>query len=479
MPFKSTLLSGAAVCVLVTLTGAPNAQAATRPHRGKHQASRAPVAPPALLAEVRELRDEVRSLQARLDAQAASEQQTQAQVATAAAGAQASQQQIPPAAQAQIDELRAQLDETEQAQAVQTAAINANKPAPLTGWFANTTVGGRVFSDFSDIDQKSNGVRVSPSGTALDIKRFYISVDHWFSDVYSADLTTDAQYSTAIGSTELFIKKAYLQAKYLPWLTLRLGAADLPWVPFVEDIYGYRYVENTLIDRSKFGTSTDWGVHALGSSPPLGERNGPVLSYAVSVIDGTGYKAPPGTGGAPRPDTLDVEGRVSAKWNDVTVAVGGYSGRLGKNAGATFNTPQGILTWRDASRFDALVAYTGGPIRAGLEYFSATNWTAVANRATGDKADGYSVFASYQFAPTWSVFGRYDWVKPNKITASDRKDDYFNLGIDYQPVTIVDLSLVYKREKVENGLLATSNGVIGGARDGTYDELGLFGQFRW
>jgi len=25
--------------------------------------------------------------------------------------------------------------------------------------------------------------------------------------------------------------------------------ADLPWVPFMEGLYGYRYVENTLIDR--------------------------------------------------------------------------------------------------------------------------------------------------------------------------------------------------------------------------------------
>jgi hypothetical protein len=36
---------------------------------------------------------------------------------------------------------------------------------------------------------------------------------------------------------------------------------------------------------------------------------------------------------------------------------------------------------------------------------------------------------------------------------------------------------VYKRERANHGFLSTSNGTIGGALDGTYDEIGLFGQF--
>ena len=32
----------------------------------------------------------------------------------------------------------------------------------------------------------------------------------------------------------------------------------------MEGVYGYRYVENTLVDRIKFGNSADWGVHVLG-----------------------------------------------------------------------------------------------------------------------------------------------------------------------------------------------------------------------
>jgi predicted porin len=136
-------------------------------------------------------------------------------------------------------------------------------------------------------------------------------------------------------------------------------------------------------------------------------------------------------------------------------------------------------TYRNASRFNAVLAYTSGPVRAGVEYFSANNWTAVSTKATGDKADGYSLFGSYQFQPEWGVFGRYDYIKPNKTTASTKKDDYFNFGVAYSPAKIVDLSLVYKRDKVDNGTFSTSNGTLGGTANGTYDELGIFAQYRW
>jgi len=49
--------------------------------------------------------------------------------------------------------------------------------------------------------------------------------------------------------------------------------------------------------------------------------------------------------------------------------------------------------------------------------------------------------------------------------------------VNYKPVPPIDLALVYKRDKVDNGTISTSNGTIGGARDGTYNEVGVFGQF--
>lgn len=462
---KNTLMRGAALGAMFAVAAAASAQA-----KPVHKKKVVPVAATtygAAPSEMSELRAEVQQLKATVEAQAQSQAALQAQIAQ-------QQAQVAQVA-ADSESVQAQLDSVPQ----QILTTVGELPKPKPSWAEKTQVSGRVYFDATNISQKNNGQSVAPSGSAFEIKRMYIGIDHQFNDVYSANLTTDFQYSSTVGATELYIKKAYLQAKYFPWLTLRAGSADLPWVPFVEDIYGYRHIEQTLIDRTKYGTSADWGIHALGSFDPIGGPTGPVVSYALSVIDGTGYKVAPGTGSAPRTDTLDVEGRVSAKWMDFTAAIGGYTGRLGKDAGATFNAPIAANTVRhDASRFDALLAYTGGPYRLGVEFFSAQNWTAVTSVAK-DKADGYSMFGSYQFDPMWSIFGKYEHVKPNKDTASAKKDNYFNVGLDYRPVQIVDLALVYKRDKVDNGTFSTGNGTIGGTLQGTYDEVGLFGQFRW
>ena len=184
------------------------------------------------------------------------------------------------------------------------------------------------------------------------------------------------------------------------------------------------------------------------------------------MLDGAGYKAPL------RSKTMDVEGRINVNYEGFVAAVGGYSGKLGKD------TQGAVNVFHTASRFNALAAYVKGPYRIGVEYFSASNWNTVTTVAA-DKSEGYSLFGAYTVNPEWSVFGRYDWVKPTKTTASTRKDNYFNVGIQYEPVKIVDLSLVYKRDKIDNGSLSTGNGTIGGSVGGTYDEIGLFGQLRF
>jgi hypothetical protein len=373
--------------------------------------------------------------------------------------------------QAQIQALQAEVGELKQAQAA-TAAKVAEAPAPapasapvaansdVPGWVRSTTISGKAFANVSTIDHQSDGVYLGDNGTQAELKRFYLGVDHKFNDTFSANLTTDFRYNTNGTSkdTLVYVKKAYLQAKFGPKFFVRVGSADLPWVPFVEGIYGYRFVENELVDRTKFGTSADWGVHVGGSF-----ANGRI-SYAASAVNGAGYKTL-----SRNSNTVDFEGRISANpIKNVTLAVGGYTGKLGKSsdvAGAEHR----------ATRWNALAAYTDSRIRAGVEYFQAKDWNNVTTVAT-DRSSGWSAFGSFAVTPKISVFGRYDWVKPNRDTKPALKDHYFNTGVDFKPIKDIDLALVYKRDRADNGFIATSNGTIGGLNNGTYDEFGLFTQ---
>jgi hypothetical protein len=371
------------------------------------------------------------------------------------------------ALEAQIQALQTEVNDLKQAQAATAAkvaeaptATPASARSDVPGWVKNTTISGKAFANVSMIDHKSDGVDLADNGTQAELKRFYLGVDHKFDDTFSANLTTDFRYNTngASKDTLVYVKKAYVQAKFSPAFFVRVGAADLPWVPFVEGIYGYRFVENELVDRTKYGTSADWGVHIGGSF--AGGR----VSYAASAVNGAGYKTLSRSS-----NTIDLEGRISASpIKNVTLAIGGYTGKLGKSSDP-------VPAMHRATRWNALAAYTDSRIRAGVEYFEAKNWNNVTTTAT-DSSNGWSAFGSFAFTPKLSVFGRYDWVKPNKDTNAALKDEYFNAGVNYKPLKEIDLALVYKRDRAENGFLSTSNGTIGGVNSGTYDEFGLFTQ---
>lgn len=346
-----------------------------------------------------------------------------------------------------------------------TAAIAAICAGTTLGAAADesTTVGGKAYIDFTDINQKNDGNKVPPSGLGMDVKRAYLSVTHGFDDMWSANVTTDFNYISADKETQLFIKKAYLQAKLSDAAVVRAGSADMPWIPFVEDFYGYRYVENTLVDRLKFGTSADWGLH-LGGNVMDG-----MFNYALSAVNGNGYKNPT------RSKSTDFEGRVGVMpLKGLVLAAGFYNGKLGQEV-------EGTDTANTASRWDALAAYSYDMVKVGAEYFSAKNFNATAiTTGPEDKADGYSAWVSVSPVSDISVFARYDQTKPSKDVASDRKDTYYNLGVAYQARKNVDIALAYKNEKVDNGSVATaSSGTIGGTTDGKYSEVGIWTQVKF
>ena len=370
-----------------------------------------------------------------------------------------------------VDALEQELQESEVRQAADHDKVDSWKLP--SGWWDNTSISGRMYYDIADINNSRNGAApaVNNNGVGFDIKRFYVGIDHKFDEIFSANLTMDFNYdSGAASATQFYIKKAYLQAKLDDAFIVRLGSADMPWIPYAEDVYGYRYVENTLIDRVKFGTSADWGVHVLGKF-----YDG-LISYQFSAVNGAGYKKPGFIGMVNHTKRVDLEGRISLNYQGFQLAVGGYNGVLG----ATGGTP----TPHTANRFDALAAYSIDGLNVGVEYFYASEFTQVTS-LTSSHGWGYGPFASYEFCPHWKVFGKYEHVKPYSDASRDMfTNDYFNVGISWEPVKIVDFAFVYKHDAGNSGFIGDQNGTIGGTafapgNSGHDDEFGLWGQVRW
>ena len=499
MTIRTSLLGGAALGVVLAVAMAGGADAKTT-----HRRHAAPAADSGLRSEVEQLKGEVQSLEQWREQETADRQAERTQT-------QQQMQQM----QGQVEAANARADNAEKQVAAQIQTIPGQvkqqvaSAQPKPGWWANTTVSGRMYYDITNIDQTTNGVHLlnannangkSPNGVGFDIKRFYVSIDHTFNSVFSADITTDVLYdgrtivpvtsistttdpvtgdiktvtgnTTAVAlapSTQIYIKKAYLQAKLNDAFIVRVGSADLPWVPFVEDLYGYRYVENVLIDRTKFGTSADWGIHALGKIP-VGDAT---FNYAIAAISGMGYKKPGFIGGVNRSEGVDFEGRASITFKGFTAAVGGYTGKLG-------NDFSGVTTFHTANRVDALIGYTNARFRLYGEYMNANDWNDVTHLNPHDSSDAWSVFGSVNITPQIAIFGRYDWVKPRNGSIPTQNNSYYNIGVSYEPTKIVDFALVYKHDQIDHGAFSTQNFATSSSNvHGDYDEVGVWGQFRW
>jgi hypothetical protein len=398
--------------------------------------------------------------------------------------------------------------------ALMGAGLSAATAAMAADVGANTTVDGLVYADLSDIDQQQNGNDVAPSGYGFDIKRAYLIVNHTFSNVWSANLTTDAQYisstsgtgytnsatSNSGGVAELYVKLLYLQARLNGAFVVHAGSYNDPWITFVQNFYGYRYVEKTEVERLGFANSADWGLNASG----IAGGNG-IFSYSASVLNGGGYKNPT------RSKDMDFDGAFIIKplaW--LNFGAGFYAGHLGQitqtSADYASNT---------ATRWDLTAAVVSNGIRVGAEYYNARNYktamattgvlsgpggVVVATNATakdptgtvvGDDADGYSAWASYRFLRRWSVFTRYDHSKLSKDYDPKLTDQYFNFGVSYEPLPTIDLALVYKHEQVTDGsiTIAGADGnaayTIGGTgvaatgikTSGQFNEVGVYTQY--
>jgi hypothetical protein len=328
--------------------------------------------------------------------------------------------------------------------------------------YPSTKIGGRVFADFTDKENKDKGkaggaAKSSDSGVGVDVKRFYFTVTHEFDPVWSAQFQSDIGDQGA-RRYDVFVKKAYIQAKISPAFSFRIGSADTPWVPFVEGLYGYRYVETVITDHLSFGTSADWGLHFLGNAVDN------KLGYQFSVLNGKTYSNPT------RTKSVDFEGRVSFQpVKGFTLAAGGYSGKRGNDTDAA-------PAKHTAERTDALVAYVNDRWRVGGEWFDAKNWNTTTSVQT-DKSDGYSLWASFAATPQLAIFGRYDNAKPSKDLKPALELTYYNAGLQWRYNKALAASIVGKHAEVEGGTVGTSNGTIGSAvagKKGEYNEIGVF-----
>jgi hypothetical protein len=369
-------------------------------------------------------------------------------------------------------------------------AAGASGPARA----GETTFAGTIFTDVTHRRNTDDATRTDDgrSGFGFDLTRFYFTGIYKHDDRWSANFTADVCDKVNIGGTtsarcEVFIKKAYIQGHFSDPVNVRIGAADLAWVPYIEASNKYRYLEPVLIDHFGFGSSTDWGVHFYG-------REG-ILNYQLSAVNGGTYNQASNF----RSKGVDLEARLAVEpIAGLQIAVGGYQGKRGTEVDVP---PGSTARFQDAKRLDAMVGYAHPRFRGGAEWFHADDWAntrytapAAGKPTPSDEAEGWSVWAAVPVTPAIELIGRHDDLEENKEFARFNAPTAFNsralgpevtyshLGVQYTINSVFVATLAWKHVTADNGRLPGVN--VGSsdtklANGGDLDEVGIWTQFKW
>lgn len=300
----------------------------------------------------------------------------------------------------------------------------------------------QIFINASDL--QPSGLTSDEEGLALELKRFYINVDHTFNENWSGHLTNDLQWARNSDPSDLFFRHAYLQRRLGKSQHLQLGNAPTPWILHVAKLNGYRYVDPGILPRMKLGTPADWGVQLGGD---VGQFN-----YAVAAVTGAGFQKPR------IGDRADFEARLSWKPSkQLELAVGGYNGTRAMD----INDRPHLHT---AERWNAMASFVDKDFRLGTEFFYADNWTRV-TQVSPDAARGWSAWGSVQLTPVFAAFGRHDRADMSLRLDPTREERFSQLGLEWKQSRHLRLSLAGKRTEVAS---STLNVVA--------NEVGVWGQ---
>lgn len=246
----------------------------------------------------------------------------------------------------------------------------------------------------------------------FNISRFYFGIKGDIIKHIGFEFKTDINAKITSGdpddSFDIFLKTGWISFKDFDWapgLTFVIGQNSLPWVGYVEKIYGYRMHGQVLSDYERYLTSTDLGVSIKYKFP---EKWG---DLHFSVVNGTGYN------NGPEVDNYkDLHLRVTIKpLNNKNFFLSGLGvvGFLGSASTRRYRAGA-LLGWKD-NDYGTL---------AGEIFFTQDPNAAIIGRqpsvtAANPKGLGGSVFGELKFfwwgdvGKHFSVVGRIDYWDPD------------------------------------------------------------------
>lgn len=305
---------------------------------------------------------------------------------------------------------------------------------------AQTTIDGVIYASARYGLVKDSTYAPDARQNNFDIDRAYLNVRSKSDGGITTRLTVDVDGRRA-ATNQQSIRLKYAFVAWTPTgsaLTYKFGAQNTPFVGYEEDLWGYRMQGPVALDRTKYLSSSDFGLAVEGAWKEQ------AVNIDAGLFNGETYAAAPGD------NRKDLAGRVSVRFvaSDNTSKSGGLRltgfAQLGKATGGA-----------DRTRTAALLSWQTKVLTLGAEFSSMTDSTAASPDTRGRMI---SLFGAYQRPATPLGFiARIDQWDPNTrlspATASLTASQQTRLiaGVSYQLARNVRLLFDADIASVENG----------------------------
>ncbi len=257
----------------------------------------------------------------------------------------------------------------------------------ITGFmFAEGKIGGVTYFDFSVTDS-----------SAFNFQRQYFGYGGDVSDQVSFKILFDVGRSDSDTRLTTYLKKAQVNYKS-SFGKFNFGLIGMNTYGIQESNWGYRFIEQSAIDKYKFSATADIGV---GFSRSLIDN----LNLSLLFVNGEGFKKPQG----------DKYHKIAF---NATYGEGNLNKNDGYNAGLVYTTES---TDTDPTTMASVFGgFAGMGLRLGGEYDMLTKGSVESNII--------SVSANYTVRDNIDIFARYDMVDDNDDT-NKNGNNYLVTGI--------------------------------------------------
>lgn len=272
--------------------------------------------------------------------------------------------------------------------------------------------------------------RYAGSSGGFESRRNYVQVKGFFNDkdYFRVTLDTTKELASTTSNANIYVKYAYMYLdNILPYTGVEFGIAHRPWIDYEEhNSWYYRSFNKVLLEEK--GTATEAGLDLVNSAD-LGanfKTKTQNFSSEIGIFNGEGYHADKAAANQQNDSKLSVEWRLTGH-------ILGDGKKLGKND-RTKDTYANLSTFGliskdhkddsvapgaageyDRTFYGIHAVYNQPLFLVAAQYLIAEDKARNAAITDGKEYDAWSINAEIRPFKDWTVIGRYDDYKIDKV----------------------------------------------------------------